>query len=258
MSIYQARFMRYLHDRGLIDAADRKVWAFHGDGEMDEPESLGAISLAGREKLDNLIWVDQLQPAAARRPGARQRQDHSRTGARLQGRRLERHQGHLGQRLGSRCSQRRYQRTARAGDERVRRRRLSNVQIAKRQVRARRVFRTLSGNRGARRRLERRRNLGACSAAATIRSKSMPHTKPRSNTADSRPSSSPRRSKATAWAKPGEAHNIAHQAKKMEVEAMRAFRDRFAFRSAMTRSRRFRSIKPPDDSRRDALPARAR
>ncbi|MGA8535322.1 MAG: pyruvate dehydrogenase (acetyl-transferring), homodimeric type [Candidatus Tumulicola sp.] len=57
MSIYQARFMRYLHDRGLIDAADRKVWAFHGDGEMDEPESLGAISLAGREKLDNLIWV---------------------------------------------------------------------------------------------------------------------------------------------------------------------------------------------------------
>ncbi|HZY99222.1 MAG TPA: pyruvate dehydrogenase (acetyl-transferring), homodimeric type [Candidatus Baltobacteraceae bacterium] len=57
MSIYQARFMRYLHDRGMIDAANRKVWAFHGDGEMDEPESLGAISLAGREHLDNLIWV---------------------------------------------------------------------------------------------------------------------------------------------------------------------------------------------------------
>ncbi|MBV8332399.1 MAG: pyruvate dehydrogenase (acetyl-transferring), homodimeric type [Candidatus Eremiobacteraeota bacterium] len=57
MSIYQARFMRYLHDRALIDAGNRKVWAFHGDGEMDEPESLGAISLAGREHLDNLIWV---------------------------------------------------------------------------------------------------------------------------------------------------------------------------------------------------------
>ncbi len=57
MSIYQARFMRYLHDRGLLDATGRKVWAFHGDGEMDEPESLGSISLAGREKLDNLIWV---------------------------------------------------------------------------------------------------------------------------------------------------------------------------------------------------------
>ncbi len=57
MSIYQARFMRYLHDRGLRDTADRKVWAFLGDGEMDEPESLGAVSLAGREQLDNLIWV---------------------------------------------------------------------------------------------------------------------------------------------------------------------------------------------------------
>jgi pyruvate dehydrogenase E1 component len=57
MSIYQARFMRYLHDRGLSDTSGRKVWGFCGDGEMDEPESLGAISLAGREKLDNLIWV---------------------------------------------------------------------------------------------------------------------------------------------------------------------------------------------------------
>ncbi|MDQ2662825.1 MAG: pyruvate dehydrogenase (acetyl-transferring), homodimeric type [Candidatus Eremiobacteraeota bacterium] len=57
MSIYQARFMRYMNDRGIINAGDRKVWAFIGDGETDEPESLGAISLAGREKLDNLIWV---------------------------------------------------------------------------------------------------------------------------------------------------------------------------------------------------------
>ncbi len=57
MGIYQARFMRYLHNRGLIDGGDRKVWVFCGDGEMDEPESLGAISLAGREKLDNLIFV---------------------------------------------------------------------------------------------------------------------------------------------------------------------------------------------------------
>ncbi len=57
MSIYQARFMRYLHDRGLQDTTGRKVWGFWGDGEMDEPESLGEIALAGREKLDNLIWV---------------------------------------------------------------------------------------------------------------------------------------------------------------------------------------------------------
>ncbi|WP_018632486.1 pyruvate dehydrogenase (acetyl-transferring), homodimeric type [Neomegalonema perideroedes] len=57
MAIYQARFLRYLEGRGLAQTANRKVWAFMGDGEMDEPESLGAISLAGREKLDNLIFV---------------------------------------------------------------------------------------------------------------------------------------------------------------------------------------------------------
>jgi pyruvate dehydrogenase E1 component len=57
MAIYQARFMRYLKDRAIIESQGRKVWCFCGDGEMDEPESLGAISLAGREKLDNLIFV---------------------------------------------------------------------------------------------------------------------------------------------------------------------------------------------------------
>jgi pyruvate dehydrogenase E1 component len=57
MAIYQARFLKYLNARNLADTANRHVWAFLGDGEMDEPESLGAISLAGREKLDNLIFV---------------------------------------------------------------------------------------------------------------------------------------------------------------------------------------------------------
>jgi pyruvate dehydrogenase E1 component len=57
MAIYQARFLKYLHNRGIVDASNRHVWAFLGDGEMDEPESLGAISLAGREKLDDLIFV---------------------------------------------------------------------------------------------------------------------------------------------------------------------------------------------------------
>jgi pyruvate dehydrogenase E1 component len=57
MSIYQARFCRYLEDRGLKKPSSSKVWAFLGDGETDEPESLGAISLAAREKLDNLIFV---------------------------------------------------------------------------------------------------------------------------------------------------------------------------------------------------------
>ena len=56
-AIYQARFLKYLEGRGLAKTEGRKVWAFLGDGECDEPESLGAISLAGREKLDNLIFV---------------------------------------------------------------------------------------------------------------------------------------------------------------------------------------------------------
>lgn len=56
-SIYHARFMRYLTHRNLLDCADRKVWGVFGDGEMDEPESMSALTLASREKLDNLVWV---------------------------------------------------------------------------------------------------------------------------------------------------------------------------------------------------------
>jgi pyruvate dehydrogenase E1 component len=57
MAIYQARFMKYLQDRGLATTEGRKVWAFMGDGEMDEPESMGAIGMAARENLDNLVFV---------------------------------------------------------------------------------------------------------------------------------------------------------------------------------------------------------
>jgi pyruvate dehydrogenase E1 component len=57
MAIYQARFLSYITDRGLYKKTDRKVWAFLGDGEMDEPESKGALTLASKEELDNLIFV---------------------------------------------------------------------------------------------------------------------------------------------------------------------------------------------------------
>jgi len=57
MAIYQARFMKYLQDRSLLTTEGRKVWCFCGDGEMDEPESMGAIGMAGRERLENLIFV---------------------------------------------------------------------------------------------------------------------------------------------------------------------------------------------------------
>src|SRR3978361_503575 len=62
-SIYQARFMRYLENRKLIPETPRKVWAFLGDGEMDEPESTGAIGVAVREKLQNLLLLVSADPA---------------------------------------------------------------------------------------------------------------------------------------------------------------------------------------------------
>jgi pyruvate dehydrogenase E1 component len=67
-SIYQARFMRYLTHRNLVNCEGRKVWGIFGDGEMDEPESMSALTLAARERLDNLVWVVN----AARWPRARQ------------------------------------------------------------------------------------------------------------------------------------------------------------------------------------------
>ena len=101
MAIYQARFMKYLDGpRASPTPTDRKVWAFMGDGEMDEPESMGAISLAGAREARQPDLRHQLQPAAPRRPGARQRQDHPGARDDLPRRRLERDQGDLGLALG--------------------------------------------------------------------------------------------------------------------------------------------------------------
>ena len=75
-SIYQARFNRYLHNRRIDDTSGTRVWCFLGDGECDEPETLGSISLPAREGARQPHVGHQLQPAAARRSGARQRQDH--------------------------------------------------------------------------------------------------------------------------------------------------------------------------------------
>jgi len=82
-AIYQARFMKYLNDRSMTKTEGRKVWAFMGDGEMDEPESLGAIGLAGRERLDNLIFVINCNLQRLDGPVRRQRQDHPGTGRRF-------------------------------------------------------------------------------------------------------------------------------------------------------------------------------
>ena len=103
-AIYQARFNHYLHDRGIKDTAEQHVWAFLGDGEMDEAESRGALQIAAQRGARQPHLRRQLQPAAPRRPGPRQRQDHPGARVVLPRRRLERHQGGLGPRVGRRCS----------------------------------------------------------------------------------------------------------------------------------------------------------
>ena len=79
LSIYQARFTKYLINRGLIKDEKRKIWTFLGDGETDEPESLGAISLAAREKLDNLIFVINCNLQRLDGPSQRKWKNYSRT-----------------------------------------------------------------------------------------------------------------------------------------------------------------------------------
>jgi pyruvate dehydrogenase E1 component len=100
MAIYQARFLKYLHARGIADTANRKVWVFCGDGEMDEPESAGRHRPGGAREARQPDLRRQLQPAAPGRPGARQRQDHPGARRRVPRLGLERDQAAVGQQLG--------------------------------------------------------------------------------------------------------------------------------------------------------------
>ncbi len=160
MAIYQARFMRYLKDRGILDTQGRKVWAFMGDGEMDEPESLGAISLAGREKLDNLIFVINCNLQRLDGPV----RGNGKIIQELEGgfprRRLERDQGDLGLVLGP-AHRARQERAAAEAHGRVRRRRIPGVQGERRRVRAQALLRQVSGAARDGRQHVRRRHLAA-------------------------------------------------------------------------------------------------
>ena len=99
-AIYQARFNRYLHNRGIADTSGSRVWAFLGDGEMDEPESLGALSLAGRERLDNLTFVVNCNLQRLDGPVRGNGKIIQELEGDLPRRRLERDQGDLGPRVG--------------------------------------------------------------------------------------------------------------------------------------------------------------
>ena len=126
MAIYQARFIRYLEDRGLKKPSNSKVWAFIGDGETDEPESLGAITLPAREKLDNLIFVVNCNLQRLDGPVRGNGQIIQELEAVFRGAGLERHQGAVGQGLGSATCERQG-RLARQAHGRDRRRRVSEI-----------------------------------------------------------------------------------------------------------------------------------
>ena len=146
----------------------------------------------------------QLQPAAPRRPGPRQRQDHPGARDGLPRRGLERHQGHLGPALGPAAGGR-PRRPAREADERGRRRRVPDVQGAQRRVRARALLRALPGAARPGRGHERRPRSGTSTAAATTPTRSTRPTRRRRARPAARRSSWPRRSRATGWASPARA-----------------------------------------------------
>ena len=126
MAIYQARFMRYLEDRNLKPKSSAKVWAFLGDGETDEPESLGALTLPAREKLDNLIFVINCNLQRLDGPVRGNGQIIQELEAAFRGAGLERRQGDLGPRVGS-ATREGSRRPARQAHGRDRRRPVSEV-----------------------------------------------------------------------------------------------------------------------------------
>ena len=155
-AIYQARLMKYLENRGLMKASGRKVWCFCGDGEMDEPESLGAIDIADREQLDNLVFVVNCNLQRLDGPVRGNGENHPGARRRLPRRRLERHQGGLG-RAARPALRRRQGRHAGQGAVRHGRRRIPELHPPRGQVHPR-VFReALAGKRAGLRRLHRRR-----------------------------------------------------------------------------------------------------
>ena len=116
-AIYQARFNRYLHNRGIKDTSQQHVWAFLGDGEMGEPESLGAIGVAAREELDNLTFVVNCNLQQLDGPVRGNGKIIQELEATFRGRRLERHQGGLGPRVGRPARPRRRRRAGQPDEQ---------------------------------------------------------------------------------------------------------------------------------------------
>jgi hypothetical protein len=127
MAIFQARFVRYMEHRGLVQPSDRKVWCFLGDGETDEPESMGALTMPVREKLDNLVFVINCNLQRLDGPVRGNGKIIQELEAAYPRRRLERDQGAVGLALGPAAGAR-SEGPAASCHGRVRRRRVPELQ----------------------------------------------------------------------------------------------------------------------------------
>jgi pyruvate dehydrogenase E1 component len=193
MAIHQAHFMRYLESRGIGSYDGRKVWAFAGDGEMDEPESLGAIGFAGRERLDNLIFVVNCNL---------QRLDGPVRGNGKIIQELESAFRGSGWNVIKVIWGSRWDRLLDADRNGILVRRMQEALDGDYQTYGTPSSPPWSPTGPTTR-------YGTSTAADTIRSRSTLHTRPRSPTRASRPSSSPRRSRATGWARTARARTPA-------------------------------------------------
>ncbi len=200
MAIYQARFMKYLQARGIAKTEGRKVWAFLGDGETDEPESLGAIGMAGRERLDNLVFVINCNLQRLDGPVRGNGKIIQELESEFRGAGWNVIKVIWGSRWDALFAARQVGR-ADAPDDGSRRRRIPDVQVGVGRVRARALLQ-YAGTEGAGRRLVRRRHLEPESRRPRSAQDLRGVPRKRRSRRASRPSSSPRRSRATAWAKP--------------------------------------------------------
>ena len=224
-AVYQARFNRYLQNRGIKDTSQQRVWAFLGDGEMDEPESLAGISLAAREGLDNLTFVINCNLQRLDGPVRGNGKIIQELEGAVPRRRLERDQGRLGPRVGRAARARRRRRAGRE-DERdastASSRRFASPAAPTSASTSSGPTRGCAGSSST----CPTTTCSSSAAAATTTARSTPPTRPR-------PSSRARRRSILAktvkgWTLgPGvEARNITHQAKKLTEDELRVFRDR--------------------------------
>ena len=257
MAIYQARFLKYLHGRGLADTEGRKVWAFLGDGETDEPESLGAISLAGRERLDNLIFVINCNLQRLDGPVRGNGKIIQELEGDLPRRRLERHQGDLGLGLGPADRQRHHRHAAASA--------WRNASTASTRTSSPRTAPTCASISSASiPRLKAmvadmigRRDLGADPRRPRSAARSTPPTRPRSKHKGQPTVILAKTVKGYGMGEAGEGQNITHQQKKMGEAQLRSSATASACRSPTSSSKEMPFIRFAEGSAGAGLPARA-